>query len=181
MLKKIIKHTSRIVLGIFLVFWGFITLVALFPDENYHHCEAGQEEMSPIYGVLITIVLLITFCIVWYKTNDKTTIEPNVSSFPEVLPEPYKSFEDIDKYISGLTWSKIENDEMVAPANGLYLFNCRGDNHTFIEAHEIEKGENLCKHYRDHHSDGWATVKPLEYYLVEEDNKEFVLKGLKML
>lgn len=70
MLKTIIKHTSRIALGIFTAFWGFITLVALFPDENYHHCEAGQEEMSLIYGVLITIVLLITFCIVWHKTKE---------------------------------------------------------------------------------------------------------------
>lgn len=47
MSKKIIKYTSRIVLGLFTLFWGFVTWAFLTPMEGYYHCEAGQEEMSP--------------------------------------------------------------------------------------------------------------------------------------
>ena len=90
------------------------------------------------------------------------------------LPEPYKSLADFEKYLSELNWIEIEDEEILAPMSGLYLFNCRGDNHTFLEAHELEEGEKLCKHYLDHHFDGWAVVKPLGYHYVEDDKKEFV-------
>ena len=69
MILKIIKYTSRIVWGLLTLFWGFVTWVAYNPDEGYHHCEAGQEEMSPIYGVIITVASLMAFCFVWYKTR----------------------------------------------------------------------------------------------------------------
>lgn len=69
-MKKVIKYISRIVLGFFTLLWGLVTWAALTPMEGYHHCEPGQEEMSPLYGVLITIVLLIIFCVVWHKTRD---------------------------------------------------------------------------------------------------------------
>ena len=40
--KKIIKYVSRVVCGLITVFFGLTTVVALFPDESYHLCEAGQ-------------------------------------------------------------------------------------------------------------------------------------------
>jgi hypothetical protein len=52
--KKIIKYVSRLVCGLITVFFGLTTVVALFPDESYHHCEAGQEDLSPVYGVIET-------------------------------------------------------------------------------------------------------------------------------
>lgn len=69
MSKKIIKYTGRIVLGLLTLFWGLATWCAFTPMEGYHHCEAGQEEMSPMCCVLITIVSLIAFWFVWYKTR----------------------------------------------------------------------------------------------------------------
>ena len=70
MKKKNIKYTSRIVLGLLTIFCGLVTWAALIPMEGYHHCEAGQEEISPMWGVLFTIASLITFCFVWKKTKD---------------------------------------------------------------------------------------------------------------
>ena len=179
--KKIIKYTSRIVLGLFTLFWGLVTWAALTPTEGYHHCEAGQEDWSPLTCALITIVSLITFCFVWYKTKDKTIIDSDVSSLSENLPEPYKSFADFEKYISELKWIGIENEEQIVSMSGLYLFKCRGDNHTFFESHELEKGDKLCKHYLDHHPDGWAIVKPIGYHYVENDKKTFVIEGLNRI
>lgn len=68
--KKIIKYTSRIVLGLFTLFWGLVTWAALTPMEGYHHCEAGQEDWSPLTCALIAIVSLIAFSVVWYKTRN---------------------------------------------------------------------------------------------------------------
>ena len=48
--KKIIKCVSRVVCGLITVFFGLTTVVALFPDESYHHCEAGQEDLSPVWS-----------------------------------------------------------------------------------------------------------------------------------
>lgn len=70
MSKKIIKYTGRIVWGLITLFLGLVTWAALTPMEGYHHCEAGQEEISPMWGVLFTIASLITFCFVWYNTKD---------------------------------------------------------------------------------------------------------------
>ena len=70
-MKKLVKYTSRIVLGLMTVFWGFATYGAFFPDESYHHCESGQKDMSPMSCLLLTILFLVLFCFVWYKTRDK--------------------------------------------------------------------------------------------------------------
>ena len=69
-MKKFIKYTSRIVLCLLTIFWGLATYNAYTPDESYHHCEAGQNDGDPIYMALIAVVLLITFCLVGYKTKD---------------------------------------------------------------------------------------------------------------
>lgn len=68
-MNKLIKYGSRVVLGLLTIFWGLVTYCALTPMDEYP-CEAGQEDMSPHWGVLITAVLLVTFCFVWYKTKD---------------------------------------------------------------------------------------------------------------
>lgn len=69
-MKKIIKYTSRIVLGLFTIFWGLAIYFVYNPDESYHHCEAGQNDGDPIYMVLMAVASLILFCIVWYKTRN---------------------------------------------------------------------------------------------------------------
>lgn len=73
MRKKVFKDTIRIVLGLFTGFWGLVTWVAYNPDESYHHCEAGQEELSATTCVLVTVASLLMFCLVWYATMDKRT------------------------------------------------------------------------------------------------------------
>lgn len=67
-MRKLIKYGSRVVLALINIFGGLVTYCALTPMDEYP-CEAGQEEMSPYWGVLITVVMLATFCIVWYKTK----------------------------------------------------------------------------------------------------------------
>ena len=74
-MKKVIKYTGRIVWGLITVLLVLITIVTLFPDESYHHCEAGQEELSPIWGELITIASFIAFSFVWYKTRNSYCYE----------------------------------------------------------------------------------------------------------
>ena len=86
---------------------------------------------------------------------------------------------EIDNYTSRIEWTEISNEDSEVPESGLYLFNCRGDNHTFFELHQLIKGEKLCKHYLDHHFDGWAVVKPIEYHFVEKEEEEFVLQNRK--
>ncbi len=39
MKKKLFKYTIRIVLGLFTLLWGLAAWAALYPDEDYHHCE----------------------------------------------------------------------------------------------------------------------------------------------
>jgi sterol desaturase/sphingolipid hydroxylase (fatty acid hydroxylase superfamily) len=68
-MKKFIKYVGIIVLGLITAFMGLLTYYAYTPDESYHHCEAGQNDGSPYWCFLITAVLLVTFCIVWYKTR----------------------------------------------------------------------------------------------------------------
>lgn len=167
--KKIIKYTSRTILGLFALFWGLATWCALTPMEGYHHCEAGQEDWSPMTCALITVASLIVFCVVWYLTREKQS--PNTM---DKIPEPYNSYADFEKYLSELNWIEIKDRDELVDKSGLYLFNCRGDNHTFLETHELKKGEKLCKHYLDHHPDGWAIVKPFVYHYVEDGKNEFV-------
>ena len=62
--EEVFKYISRIT-----IFCGLATYCALTPMDEYP-CEAGQEEMSPYWGVVITAVLLALFCFAWYKTKD---------------------------------------------------------------------------------------------------------------
>lgn len=68
--KKIIKYVSRLVLGLVTLFWGLVTYVAFLPPMEEYPCEVGQEDLSPVYGVIITFVSMFLFCFVWYKTKD---------------------------------------------------------------------------------------------------------------
>ena len=58
-MKKFIKYTSRIVLGLLTIFLGLLAYVAYLPDESYHHCEAGQKDADPIYVLLLSVASLI--------------------------------------------------------------------------------------------------------------------------
>jgi hypothetical protein len=69
-MKKFIKYASRIVLGLFTIFWGLATYIAYTQDESYHHCEAGQNDGNPISVALIAVTSLIVFLFVLYKTKE---------------------------------------------------------------------------------------------------------------
>ena len=69
-MKKLVKYGSRVILGLFTLFWGLATYYVYTPDESYHHCEAGQNDGNPFYVALIAVASLIIFCFVWYKTKD---------------------------------------------------------------------------------------------------------------
>ena len=73
MKKKLFKYTIRIVSGLFTLLWGLVAWAALYPDEDYHHCESGQDEMSATTCVIIACASLLMFCLVWYATMDKRT------------------------------------------------------------------------------------------------------------
>lgn len=73
MKKKLFKYTIRIVLGLFTLLWGLGAWAALYPDEDYHHCESGQDEMSATTCVITACASLLMFCLVWYATMDKRT------------------------------------------------------------------------------------------------------------
>ena len=73
MRKIFSKYTIRIVLGLFTLLWGLAAWAALYPDEDYHHCESGQDEMSATTCVIIACASLLMFCLVWYATMDKRT------------------------------------------------------------------------------------------------------------
>ena len=53
--------------------WGLVAWAALYPDEDYHHCESGQDEMSATTCVITACASLLMFCLVWYATMDKRT------------------------------------------------------------------------------------------------------------
>ena len=46
-MKKFIKYTSRIVLGLLTIFLGLLAYVAYHPDESYHHCRG--KRMPTLY------------------------------------------------------------------------------------------------------------------------------------
>lgn len=69
-----------------------------------------------------------------------------------------------DKY-----WVDILNDNDIAPADGLYVFACRGDNHIYTEIFMMKQGERLCKYFSNEyaHCNGWLEVIPLAYHIVD--------------
>ena len=60
-MNKSIKYTSTIVLGLITLFWGFMTWAALTLDEEYHHCESGQEEWSTFQFAMAFAISLLFF------------------------------------------------------------------------------------------------------------------------
>ena len=60
-MKKFIKDASIIALGLFTLFWGFVTWAALTPDEEYHHCESGQVEWSAFQCAITFAISLLFF------------------------------------------------------------------------------------------------------------------------
>ena len=60
-MKKFIKDTSIIVLGLITLYWGLVTWAALTPDEGYHHCESGQEEWSAFQCAMAFVISLLFF------------------------------------------------------------------------------------------------------------------------
>lgn len=89
MKKKLFKYTIRIVLGLFTLLWGLVAWAALYPDEDYHHCEAGQKDADPIYALLLAVVSLILFIWAWHKTKDWPSDKERKEKSKEELPEPY--------------------------------------------------------------------------------------------
>ena len=69
-MKKVVKHTSRIVLGLLTIFLGLMAYAAYHPDEGYHHCEAEQKDADPICVLLLAVASLILFIWVWHKTKN---------------------------------------------------------------------------------------------------------------
>jgi hypothetical protein len=90
--------------------------------------------------------------------------------------ERYSNFE---LYLSELTWIKVEYADVLAPKTGFYLFKCLADNHTYYDLQCLHKGERLCEFFLNHPYK--RDVKPIEYYYVEESDKQFVLWGLSRL
>ena len=90
--------------------------------------------------------------------------------------ERYPNFE---QYLSELTWIKIEDAEVLVPKTGFYLYKCLADNHTWYDLQCLHKGERLCEFFINHPYK--RDVKPIEYYYVEESDKQFVLWGLSRL
>ena len=82
-MKKYVKYISRIILALFTIFWGLVTYCAFTPMDEYP-CEAGQKEMSPYWGVIITIVFLFLFCFVWYKSKDSGKYNQRMISEVEI-------------------------------------------------------------------------------------------------
>ncbi len=95
----------------------------------------------------------------------------------EDFPESLMSYVEFDKFMSKIKWVKIENEDQTASKDGFYLFKCHGDNHYFYEFYELVKGDLICKHYLDHHFDGWAVVVPESYYIANMIEREYIMKN----
>lgn len=76
-------------------------------------------------------------------------------------------------------WVDIIDENDTVPADGLYVFACRGDNHIYVEMYMMKQGELLYKYFNDEyaHSNGWFHVIPLAYHIVDiyqiEENKRW--------
>lgn len=175
-MKKIIKFISIIVL-VSITLFGALCIYKAINPKSEDPC-ATSDFMLFFMGSHIILASFILLSIVWYFMKDKT-ISNSDDILGEELPEPFKSYDEYEKYMSESSWVKIEDENVIAPKSGLYLFNCLGDNHTFMELHELIEGEKLFKYYQDHHFDGWAVVKPIEYHFVEDNEKGMVTKRFK--
>lgn len=116
--------------------------------------------------LIVTLVLVISLVVKfqdlkeWYQQRKEDFAYEWCLAHQEELPIP-------PMIVNAGEWVKIE-DHPIVPANGIYVFICRGDNHLIYEIHELYKGCNLLFNFQgeNEHGDGWFTVKPLYYYYV---------------
>lgn len=66
----------------------------------------------------------------------------------------YEKTEALAGYMNSLDRAEIASKEELVLKTGLYIFKCHGDNHTFVELHEMTKGEKLWKYYMNIELDG---------------------------
>lgn len=169
--KKNVKYACRIGLALFTIFMGLITYIALTPMDEYP-CEAGQEDMSPYWFILITAVSFITFCIVWNNTRKWPKDEiKKYKTKAEKEQEEFDLYFDIDKYLLEIKWVATNDENDIAPQSGLYLFKSQGHNHVFFDLYKLKEGEKLWKYYLEYLSKGWSDVKPIGFFIVEGDEK----------
>lgn len=181
MRKKIIKYAILIIMGLFTLFWILVAFVTtIFPKDEYL-CETGKEDWTATICALIGVASFVAFCVVWYITRDKRAANSDIKSTNEDFSEPFKTYVEFINYMSELEWIKIGNEEEIASQSGLYLFCCRGDNHHFYGYYELKKGEKICKYYLDHHLDGWAVVVPESYHIVDNVERDYLMKNLNWM
>ena len=80
----------------------------------------------------------------------------------------YEKTEALAGYMNSLDRAEIASKEELVLKTGLYIFKCHGDNHTFVELHEMTKGEKLWKYYMNIELDGWTVIKPFKYHIVSD-------------
>lgn len=136
-MKKSVKYISRIILALFTLFLGLVTYFAFTPMDEYS-CEAGQKEMSPYWGVIITIAFLIVFCFVWYKSKDSGKNNQRMSSEIEITK---KICERFLKAIEDGTMDIIEARECLDTVPYYTHISCSEEVNSLIE-----KLWKYCKH-----------------------------------
>ena len=65
-------------------------------------------------------------------------------------------------------WTRVEKNS-VASEDGVYVFQCVGDNHDIYEAHELKAGESLHIPFTGEHQHGdgwWPVVVPMSYKVI---------------
>lgn len=67
-MKKIIKYTGRTVWGVLTGLFGLATYFEMTPVGD-GPCEAGQKGPDPQLAFFFTMISLLIFCFVWYKTR----------------------------------------------------------------------------------------------------------------
>ena len=115
--------------------------------KGYHNCEAGQEELSRYWGLLITAVSFIAFYILWNKTRNWPKDEiKKYKTKAEKEQDEFNLHFDIDKYFSEIKWIATYDENEIAPESGLYLFKSKGSNHVFFDLFNLKEGEKLWKY-----------------------------------
>lgn len=110
---------------------------------------------------------------VWYISNIKAAGKECITGFCHDISKEL-TFR-IDKIVSAKEyWTRIKDENVLAPKNGTYLMICRGDHHTITELYHLEKGERFYKYFEDDysHMNGWFWVIPLAYHFIDETISE---------
>ena len=79
--KNFFKYTIRIVSGLFTLLWGLVAWAALYPDEDYHHCESGQDEMSATTLTHPLIVLLLFLVSQIHSKEDEGCAQQQIDGY----------------------------------------------------------------------------------------------------